>query len=104
MIARFNEQLSLGWNPFLEKISPLSSVRLSEAMDSFLTLMTFNQIIEMLPENFIRVHRTYVANMKHVLSAERSCLIMDDGTRLPVSDSRKSDLLQYVKTIPPYVY
>ena len=67
----------------------------------FLTHMTFNQIIEMLPENFVRIHRSYVANMKHVVSAERSCLLMKEGTRLPVSSSRKTDLLQYLKTINP---
>ena len=37
--------------------------------------------------------------MKHAVSAERTQVVLDDGTRLPVSDSRKGELLQYMSTI-----
>lgn len=62
-----------------------------------LTLMTFRQITDSLPDNFIQIHRSYVVNMKHVVSAERTLVVLDDGTRLPVSSSRRNDLLKYMK-------
>ena len=62
----------------------------------FLTHMTFRQITDSFPDNFIQIHRSYVVNMKHVVSAERTLVILDDGTRLPVSSSRRNDLLQYM--------
>ena len=65
----------------------------------FLTHMTFKQISESLPENFIQIHRSYIVNMKHVASAERTLVVLDDGTRLPVSDTRRSVLLDYINMV-----
>jgi len=62
----------------------------------FLTHMTFRQITDSFPDNFIQIHRSYVVNMKHVVSAERTLVVLDDGTRLPVSSSRRNDLLEYM--------
>jgi len=62
----------------------------------FLTHMTFRQITDSFPDNFIQIHRSYVVNMKHVESAERTLVVLDDGTRLPVSSSRRTDLLRYM--------
>ena len=66
--------------------------------ESFLTHMTFRQISESLPDNFIQIHRSYIVNMKHVTSAERTLVILDDNTRLPVSESKKAALLQYMNS------
>lgn len=64
--------------------------------EPFLTHMTFRQITDMLPKSFIQIHRSYIVNMKHVSSAERTVVVLDDQTRLPVSDSRRNILLQYM--------
>ena len=64
--------------------------------EPFLTHMTFRQISEFLPSNFIQIHRSYIVNMKHVVTAERTMVTLDDGTRLPVSDTRRNFLLQYM--------
>lgn len=65
--------------------------------DPFLTHMTFRQISELLPDHFLQVHRSYIANMDHVASAERSAVVMDNGKSLPVSESRRPELLEYFK-------
>lgn len=62
----------------------------------FLTHMTFRQISEFLPKQFLQIHRSYIVNMKHVTSVERTQVTLDDGTRVPVSDSRRASLLQYM--------
>ena len=69
------------------------------ASDSpFLTHMTFKQIAESLPQNFVQIHRSYIVNMKHVVSVERSQVTLNGGTQIPVSDSRRSFLMQYLTT------
>ena len=62
----------------------------------FLTHMTFRQINGYLPKNFIQVHRSYIVNMKHAVSVERTQVTLDDRTILPVSDTRRSELMQYM--------
>lgn len=79
-----------GQNEYL-KIHQVSGV-------PFLTHMTFRQIMESLPGNFIQVHRSYIINMKHMVSAERTQVIMDNGVQIPVSDTRRSVLLQYMNS------
>lgn len=64
--------------------------------DPFLTLMTFRQVTESLPEYFLQIHRSYIVNMNRVASVERSCVLLENDTRLPVSDTRKSDLMRYI--------
>lgn len=80
---------------FIEGQNEYLKVHLASA-EAFLTHMTFRQIAGSLPKNFIQIHRSYIVNMKCVVSAERTLVIMDDGTRLPVSDSRKNALLEYM--------
>lgn len=65
----------------------------------FLTHMTFKQIAEYLPKSFIQIHRSYIVNMRHVVSVERTQVTLDDGTMIPVSDTRRGVLMQYMNAI-----
>lgn len=65
----------------------------------FLTHMTFRQITENLPKNFVQIHRSYIVNMKHAISVGRTQVTLDDGTILPVSDTRRGELLQYMNAV-----
>ena len=65
----------------------------------FLTHMTFRQISECLPNNFIQIHRSYIVNMKHVVSVGRTQVTLADRTILPVSDTRRGELLQYMNAV-----
>ncbi len=66
--------------------------------DSFLTLMTFKQIADQLPDNFIQIHRSYIANMNYLISFDRNTVILHEGVRLPVSEARKSELILYMSS------
>lgn len=82
---------------FIEGQNEYLKVHLNSG-EPFLTHMTFKQITEILPKDFIHIHRSYIANMKHVISVERTLVTLDDGTRLPVSDTRRSHLMEYMNT------
>lgn len=67
--------------------------------DPFLTHMTFKQIADILPKNLIQIHRSYIVNMVHAISVERTLVTLYDGTRIPVSDSKRTALLQYMNAV-----
>ena len=67
--------------------------------EPFLTHMTFKQITESLPNDFIHIHRSYIVNMKQVVSAGRTMVTLDNGAMIPVSDTRRNLLLQYMSTL-----
>lgn len=61
-----------------------------------LTLCSFATITERLSSSFLQIHRSYIVNMEHVLHIERARIVMDADTYLPVSDSYKSRLQNYL--------
>ena len=65
----------------------------------FLTHMTFRQISGSLPGHFLQIHRSYIVNMRHAASVERTQITLTDGTVLPVSDTRRGELLHYMNNV-----
>ena len=63
-----------------------------------LTLSSFATILGRLSGDFLQIHRSYIVNMNHVLQIERARIVMDADTYLPVGDSYKPKLQQYLAT------
>ena len=64
--------------------------------EPFLTHMTFKQISESLPKDFIQIHRSYIANMKRAVSVGRTSITLDNGVKIPVSDTKRGALTEYM--------
>ncbi len=61
-----------------------------------LTLMTFKDIQSKLPDDqFLRIHRSYIVNIRSVDAIQRSKVVVDD-VRIPIGDSYKTDFLKRI--------
>ncbi len=61
-------------------------------------LMTIKGMMNLLPEqDFLRIHRSYIANMNKVKEFAKMRITMEDGTCLPISDMYKGEVLQYIE-------
>ncbi len=61
-----------------------------------LTLMTFKDIQSKLPDDqFLRVHRSYIVNIRSVSSIQKSKVIIDNF-RIPIGDSYKTEFLKKI--------
>ncbi|TSE08586.1 MULTISPECIES: LytR/AlgR family response regulator transcription factor [Aquimarina] len=61
-----------------------------------LTLMTFKDLQTKLPDDqFLRVHRSYVVNIRSIDAIQRSKVIIDN-VRIPIGDSYKTDFLKRI--------
>lgn len=60
-----------------------------------LTLSSFAAIMELLPENFLQIHRSYIVNMNRIDQVEKARVIIGQE-RLPVSDSFKRSFQEYL--------
>ena len=61
------------------------------------TLKDFEDLLT--KHNFIRVHRSHLVKMDHLLSFERqkgNYMIMNDGTEIPVSKRKKETVLDFI--------
>lgn len=55
----------------------------------------FTDIVKTYTElGFVDIHRTYIVNINYIFSVEESNIMLDDGTKLPLSRRKKSIIFQ----------
>ncbi len=65
-----------------------------------LTRMTMIEAIESLPKyKFMRVHKSYLINLNHVLKVERHQVNVTDDTFVPIAASYHGDLMEALKLL-----
>ena len=47
---------------------------------------------ELIPHGFLQPHRSYLVNCRYIFNIERSQLVLDDGTKIPLSRGRAEDV------------
>ena len=79
----------------------IPNIRYVEAMSEYLrifiegktrpviALLSMKKLEERLPQNFMRVHRSYIVNLQKIQQIERGRIVMDKDTYIPVSDGYK---------------
>ena len=80
---------------YLEGMNEYIKVHRSSS-DPFLTLTTFNKLEDKLPKYFIQIHRSYMINMNRVESITANIVTMDDGTVLPIGQTKKDNIMAYM--------
>lgn len=58
--------------------------------------ITMKQLKERLPSHFLQVHRSYIVNMRQVKEIERMRIVIDEETRIPISENYKKDFMDYM--------
>lgn len=62
-----------------------------------MSLMSMKSLEENLPaDQFMRVHRSYIVNLKQVTTVERSRIVFDKDVYIPVSDQYKEKFQNYL--------
>lgn len=71
---------------YIESLDDYVKIHLTKGKP-ILTLMTLKKILEMLPAEFQRIHRSYIVSMHHVRSIQNRKLLLSSQIELPISDS-----------------
>lgn len=61
-------------------------------------LSSFSSVLERLSDSFLQVHRSFIVNMNKIEQIDRNRLVMDADNIIPVGDSYKSMLNDYLST------
>lgn len=90
------------WQPIpIEEISFFESLNKKnwcyEHKNSYQISLTMKELASRLPENFIRIHRSYIINIRNIAKITRDfasnlLIVMKSGEQLPVSQSYVSEL------------
>ena len=86
----------------------VSKIRYVEAMSEYLrihvegeskpiiTLLSMKKMEEWLPDTFMRIHRSYIVNLQQVQEVNKSRIILDADTYLPIGDMYRDAFQQYL--------
>jgi len=81
---------------YIESQSEYLKLHLSSG-PSLMVLMSIKRMSELLPsKHFIRIHRSYIVNMNHVVEISRLRVKMNEKTLLPIGDSYKDEALLFI--------
>lgn len=81
---------------YIEGMREYVRIHLSD-QKPIITLLSFKKLMEKLsPDIFMRVHRSYIINLKKITTIERMRIIFDDDIRIPVSDQYKDVFQKYI--------
>ena len=83
---------------YVEAMSEYLKVWLDSEQKPIITLLSMKKMEERLPDCFMRIHRSYIVNLKKIREVNKNRVIMDADTYLPVGDMYKDTFQAYLDT------
>lgn len=81
---------------YIEGMSEYLKVHIEGQPRPIIMLLAMKRMEERLPSNFLRIHRSYIVNMSHVMEVTKNRIVMDADTYLPIGDMYKDALNEYL--------
>ena len=83
---------------YVEAMSEYLKVHLESDKKPIITLLSMKKMEERLPDYFMRIHRSYIVNLKMIQEVNKNRIIMDADTYLPIGDMYKETFQAYLDT------
>lgn len=83
---------------YVEGMSEYLKIHLESQPKPIVTLLSMKKMEEYLPQNFMRIHRSYIINLKKIQEVNKNRVIMDADTYLPIGDNYKEAFNDYLNT------
>ena len=74
---------------YIEAMSEYLKVWIEGEAKPLVTLLSMKKMEEHLPDNFMRIHRSYIVNLNKIQEVNKNRVIMDKDTYLPIGDLYK---------------
>ena len=84
---------------YIEGMSEYLRIHFSDATRPLMVLLSMKKIEERLPRNsFMRIHRSYIINIKKIQEVNKNRVIMDADTYLPIGDLYREAFTAYLNS------
>ena len=83
---------------YVEGMSEYLKLHLDSQPKPIVTLLAMKALEERLPQNFMRIHRSYIVNLDKIKEVNKNRVIMDSDTYLPIGDSYKEQFNSYLES------
>ena len=81
---------------YIEGMSEYLKIHLENQPKPIVTLLSMKKMEEFLPPHFMRIHRSYIINLKKIQEVNKNRVIMDSETYLPIGDNYKDAFNDYL--------
>lgn len=81
---------------YVEGMSEYLKIHLDSQQKPLVVLLSMKKLQERLPQNFMRIHRSYIINLDKIQEVNKSRVILDEDTYLPVGDLYRDDFYKYL--------
>ena len=67
-----------------------------EGQKPIVVLLALKRMEDRMPSYFMRIHRSYIINLKKIQEVNKNRVIMDQNTYLPIGENYKNALTEYI--------
>lgn len=82
---------------YIEGMSEYLRIHLNSETKPIITLLSMKKMEERLPQQFMRIHRSYIVNLDAVQEVNKNRVILDANTNLPIGDMYREAFQQYLE-------
>ena len=91
-------RLSISDIRYVEGMSEYLKIHVEGQPKPLIVLLSMKKMEERLPNFFMRIHRSYIINLKKIQEVNKNRVIMDRDTWLPIGDNYKEQFQDYINT------
>ena len=91
-------RLSISDIRYVEGMSEYLKIHVEGHPKPLIVLLSMKKMEERLPNSFMRIHRSYIINLKKIQEVNKNRVIMDRDTWLPIGDNYKEQFQDYINT------
>ena len=91
-------RLSISDIRYVEGMSEYLKIHVEGQPKPLIVLLSMKKMEERLPQSFMRIHRSYIINLKKIQEVNKNRVIMDRDTWLPIGDNYKEQFQDYINT------
>ena len=89
-------KVAIGDIRYVEAMSEYLKVWIEAEKKPIVTLLSMKKMEERLPDYFMRIHRSYIVNLKKIQEVNKNRVIMDSETYLPIGDMYRDAFQKYL--------
>ena len=83
---------------YVEGMSEYLKLHVDGQPKPIITLMAMKKLEEVLPGNFMRIHRSYIVNLDKIREVNKNRIILDTDTYLPIGDIYREQFNKFLST------
>ena len=91
-------RLSIADITYVEGMSEYLKIHLQSQSKPVITLLSMKKMEEFLPEQFMRIYRSYIVNLSCIVEVNKNRVILDKDTYLPIGENYKEQFNRYLDT------